>query len=148
MRRRLAIAIIILSAAGLGIAGFSLAHKESFVSGSFCTIGETFNCDLVNKGPYSEIFGVPVALIGVLGYLFLAAAAYLHLRNPNDRGYLVFLFVAAAGGLGFSGYLTGIEAFVLHAWCILCLTSQTIMLLIFAAATALFVGRKPSERVS
>jgi len=148
MRRRLAIAIIVLSAAGLAISSFSLAHKTSFVSGAFCTIGATFNCDLVNKGPYSELFGVPIALIGIIGYLFLGTAAALHLRYPDDRGYKLFLLLAAIGGLGFSGYLTGIEAFVLHAWCILCLISQTIILLIFGAAVAIFTGRIPEKGVS
>jgi len=147
MRQRLLIAIIVLSAAGLAISGYSLAHKTSFVSGAFCTISATFNCDLVNKGPYSEIFGIPVALIGILGYLFLGASAALAWRNPNDPGYLLFLLLASIGGLGFSGYLTGIEAFVLHAWCLLCLTSQAIILLIFSAAVALFLRRKSPNSV-
>jgi uncharacterized membrane protein len=137
MRRGFSTAIIALSIAGLVVAGFSLAHKESFVSGAFCKLGETFNCDVVNKGPYSEILGVPVALVGILGYGCIGAAAFLHRRDPKDPGFPLFIFFGSLGGLGFSGYLTSIEAFILHTWCLLCLTSQAIMLALFVCAVVL-----------
>ncbi len=140
MEKRLLSIIVILSLAGLAIAGYSFAHNRSFASGSFCTINASFNCDIVNKGPYSELFGVPVALIGVAGYLFLAAAAMM--RQPSDSGLLGFLVLGSGGGFAFSGYLSGIEAFVLETWCLLCLTSQALIALIFASAVFLWFKRK------
>lgn len=132
--------IIYLAIIGFFISSYALAHHDSFVSGSFCTIGSSFNCDIVNRGPYSEIYGLPVALIGIIGYFFLAAAAFMKKKWPRDKGISFFLLLSSGGGLVFSGYLTSLEAFVLKAWCLICVSSAAIMVLIFLSS--LFVWFK------
>ncbi|TAK03776.1 hypothetical protein EPO34_01265 [Patescibacteria group bacterium] len=122
--------VMLLSAIGLSISTYAFLHNRGFSSGSFCTIGDTFNCDVVNKGPYSVLFGIPVAGIGVLGYLFLLAAAALKRRDMQDKNLTRILLAAAAGGTAFALYLSGIEAFVLKSWCLLCVTSQVSILTI------------------
>lgn len=144
MERRLLYLIVALSLLGFAISSYSFAHHESFVSGAFCNLDATFSCDIVNRGPYSELFGIPVAIIGMLGYGFLVAAAAMCLRRPDELPAKTFLFLASAGGLAFSAYLTGLEAFVLKAWCILCLTSQLSIVIIFASSAYLRVfAHKP-----
>lgn len=135
MERRLLFLIIALSIVGFAVSAYSFAHHESFVSGAFCNLNSSFSCDIVNRGPYSTLFGIPVALIGMIGYAFLVAAAVTCLKRPEDLPAKTFLFLTASGGLAFSAYLTGIEAFVLQAWCLLCLTSQLSIVIIFAAST-------------
>lgn len=137
--------IMALSVVGMIISSYSLLHNKAFVSGAFCTLGATFNCDVVNRGPFSEFFGVPVAAIGIVGYAFLLGAAALRLKNPSDNTLLAFLLVASVGGMAFSGYLTYLEAFVLFAWCLLCLTSQAIMLTIFLSSVTLYATRPPTR---
>lgn len=132
MFRRLLWAIIALSAMGAVLAGYALAQKTGFTSGAICNINATFSCDIVNKGAYSEVAGIPVALLGIIGYVFFALAAALKLRAPSDKQVTNFLFYSAFFGLLFTLYLTGIEAFVLKAYCIVCLGSQAVMLAIFA----------------
>ena len=131
--------MLVLIVIGLGISTYSFAHNQAFVSGAICTLNDTFNCDVVNRGPYSQLFGVPVALIGIIGYGLMALGTILHLRAPHDRSLTAFLLVSALGGLGFSFYLTGIEAFVLQTWCLLCLTSQAAILGIFGSAVWLWI---------
>lgn len=131
MERRLLVLVIALSLLGFGISSYSFAHHESFVSGAFCNLNVSFNCDTVNRGPFSEVFGIPVALIGMLGYGFLVAAAAVCLKRPEDLPAKTFLLLAASGGLAFSAYLTGLEALVLKAWCLLCLISQFSIAVIF-----------------
>ncbi len=133
-QKRLLQIIMAFSVIGLVIAVYSLLHNSGITSGEFCTIGDKLNCDVVNKGPYSKFFGIPVALIGILGYLFLLIAAGMKYREPGDTQLSLFLLLASLGGLAFSLYLTGIEAFVLDTWCLLCLTSQAMILVITAAA--------------
>ncbi|MBI2475202.1 vitamin K epoxide reductase family protein [Candidatus Uhrbacteria bacterium] len=122
--------IIILSLIGVTISLYAFFHNAGFASGKFCSINSTFDCDIVNKGPYSQIVGIPVSLIGVIGYLFLAIGGFLSLRNPTDRSIDRFILLASIGGLLFSLYLTGIELFVLKTWCLICISSQTIILAI------------------
>lgn len=137
MKQKLVYAILILSLIGFVISLYSLLHNTGFVAGSFCTIDEVIDCDIVNKGSYSQIAGIPVALIGVLGYLFLVIGAIAQVRQPSDRHISKFLCLASAAGVLFSFYLTGLEAFVLHAWCLLCISSQAIILAIFVLTTVL-----------
>lgn len=76
----------------------------------------TEGCDVVNASPYSEIMGIPVAAIGVLGYLALLALALWALFARNNAPYWltdVRIFFAAVGFL-FAVYLTAVELFIIH----------------------------------
>ncbi len=132
--KRLLWAIVALSTLGFGLAVYSAAHKTGFVSGALCDLSETFSCDIVNRGPFSDVLGVPVAFIGLIGYAFFALTALLKLRQQEDKTLTWFLFFQTFFGLLFTLYLTGIEAFVLRAWCVVCLGSQAVMLALFACA--------------
>src|SRR5205814_8789871 len=118
--RRLMLAISVIAAAGVVVSSISLYHHFGTSKTSFCNFNESFNCDIVNRSTYSTILGVPVALIGILGYLLILALATVY-RDKAEAP--VMLFIASAGGLGFALYLTYIEKFVLAAWCVLCLSS-------------------------
>jgi uncharacterized membrane protein len=120
-------AIALISVAGIIVSSVSLYHHFGTTKTSFCTFGESFNCDLVNRSSYSTVLGVPVALIGVIGYLLILALATVYREKAETPAMLL---IASAGGLAFALYLTYIEKFVLQAWCVLCLAS---LLLIFCA---------------
>ena len=126
--QRLMFAIALVAVAGAMVSSVSLYHHYRTSKTAFCNFGESFNCDLVNRSPYSVVLGVPVALIGILGYLLILALATIY-RDKAETPFV--LLIASVGGLGFALYLTYIEKFVLAAWCILCLGS---LALIFSAA--------------
>ncbi len=90
------------------------------------------DCSLVNASPYSSIYGIPVALVGVGGY-----AAILLLLLFGDRGNFLrqngtlFIFGLALTGFLFTLYLIYIEFSVLKAICPFCLTSQIVMTILF-----------------
>ena len=115
--------VALLALVGLGLSLYSYLHNAGLASGEFCTIGETFDCDVVNKGPYSMFLGVPVSLIGIVGYAVLFFGSLLKMRTPQDKNLTLFLFLSADIGLMFSLYLTYLEAFVLDAWCVICIAS-------------------------
>jgi uncharacterized membrane protein len=125
---RLLLALVLVAVAGVAVSSISLYHHFATTKTSFCNFGESFNCDIVNRSAYSTVLGVPVALIGILGYLLILALATVY-RDKAETP--VMLIVTTTAGLGFALYLTYIEKFVLFAWCILCLSS---LALIFAAA--------------
>ncbi len=126
-------AIMFLAVAGIAVSSISLYHHYGTSDSSFCDFGGNLNCDIVNRSIYSQIFGIPVALIGILGYVGLLALAQLCRKKAEGR---TFLLVAALAGLGFALRLTYIEGFILAAWCILCLSSLAIISLITILAAA------------
>src|SRR3989344_3435924 len=117
--RRLAIVFSIL---GLIISSYALYLHFRPLGDSWCDLSTAFSCDLVNKGPWSEIFGVPVAFFGIPGYAFLLL---LSVFRPNN--WQKWFLLAVLTGIVFSLYLTYLEAFVILAWCIVCLSSLTVI---------------------
>jgi uncharacterized membrane protein len=132
--QRLMLSIALLACSGIAVSSFSLSHHFSRSRTSFCDIGQTFNCDLVNRGTYSRVLGVPVALVGMLGYLLLLALATIYREKAETP---LILFISSLGGLLFALRLAYIEAFVLHAWCVLCLGSLAIILATSVLSTVL-----------
>ncbi|MBT4857401.1 vitamin K epoxide reductase family protein [Candidatus Uhrbacteria bacterium] len=126
---RLTSLIAVSAVVGVLVSIYSaLAHYGSAPTG-FCKINETFDCDLVNQSAYSEIFGIPVSIMGIAAYVVIFVGIMMYAQNQS-RKLLDLLLILGAGGLVFSLYLTGIEAFVLHTWCLLCLASQAAILII------------------
>lgn len=121
--------IALLSFAGLSISIY-LAYIKLFNTKSFCTLSETISCDAVNASIYSDIFGIPMSFLGA-GFFALVLFLMLLRRSVNTYRFVFFLTVFV---LMPSYYLTGIEIFVLQAYCILCELSKLLMLaiLIFA----------------
>jgi vitamin-K-epoxide reductase (warfarin-sensitive) len=117
---RLLLAIALLSLGGAAVSSLSLYQHYGTDKSSYCDFGEKFNCDIVNRSSYSEVQGVPVALIGILGYLTLFGLATL---RRDGTGTPLLLLIASFAGLSFALYLTYVEKFILAVWCILCLSS-------------------------
>lgn len=134
MNRRRAIAVLAL----LGIldATYLLLGKLGTVGELSCTISH--GCDVVNSSAYSEFLGIPVAAIGVVGYLalFVVAIVGVQPRWVADPRPDLVLGVLSAVALIFTLYLTYAELFVLHAICQWCVVSQIAILLIFGLAVS------------
>ena len=133
--RRIYAAIAVLALAGAVVSSVSLYHHYGKDKSTYCDFGENFNCDIVNRSTYSAILGVPVALIGIIGYvaLLLLATFYRHEAQTPAR-----LALASMVGLGFALYLTYIEGFVLAAWCVLCLSSLALIFCISVLSSVLW----------
>lgn len=134
MSRPITAAIAVLSVLGMLVSSVSLFHHYGSSKSSFCDFGNTFNCDMVNRSIYSTVFGIPVALIGILGYALLLGLATVY-RKKKDAAMM--LLAASVAGLGFAIYLTYIEGFVLGVWCILCLSSFACIVGITALSSTL-----------
>jgi uncharacterized membrane protein len=114
---------------GIVLSGLSLHNHYSAAATDYCDLSAMFNCDLVNRSVYSRIFGVPVALVGLLGYVFLAG-----LSVRSNRLLASFRLASAITGLGFALYLAYIEAYVIGVWCLLCIGSLMMISAIAALA--------------
>src|SRR5271155_1224288 len=109
--------VILVLLATLGIVASTLALREHYRTegDSPCSINERWDCGIVNHSPYATLAGIPVAVLGIAGYLLMGALAW-------RRAYRLVL-AAAVVGLAFSLYLAHIEAHVLGVWCIYCVIS-------------------------
>ncbi len=125
--RRVFLAIAVLAVAGIAVSSVSLYHHYGASNTSYCDFGENFNCDIVNRSTYSTVLGIPDALIGILGYAALLAFATVYRTRAETPAILV---TGSTAGLGFALYLTYIEKYVLATWCILCLSSLSVIFLI------------------
>ena len=130
---RYLIAIVALA----GIVVSSLALQVHYTTGTEpCSINEKWDCGIVNHSSYSEFEHVPVAAIGIAGYLVLALLALLRRRG--------LLFAALLPALGFALYLTHIEKDILQVWCLYCVISQGLIALL----TLLSLGWLVSEKLA
>ncbi|MEK7631798.1 MAG: vitamin K epoxide reductase family protein [Patescibacteria group bacterium] len=134
--------IFILSLAGMAVSGYAIKLHYSLDPSTFCNINDTFNCDVVNKSWASEIAGFPVATIGFIGYALLAlGSGWLLLTKKLQALIWGAMALASAGGLGFALFLTGVEIFNLKTFCVVCLASQALILVI-----TILVWRSPEAR--
>jgi len=141
MRHRQVIAVLAL--AGLFVALYLYLYKIGVYGELKCGSG---GCEVVQASPYAMLLGQPVALYGVLGYAALLAVSMvgLHPRFAAQRWPTTALAVLATLGFAFTAYLTGLEAFVIHAWCRWCLGSAVVITLIwFVALPAALRSRRP-----
>lgn len=136
LMQRLMSIVAILAVCGIVVSSVSLQHHYAKSKTEFCDIGESFDCDIVNRSEYSEIMGIPVALIGMLGYGALAGLATMY-RERRETPLLIL--GGAVAGLAFALYLTYIEARVLGVWCIMCLSSLGLIAAIAVTAGILWV---------
>jgi uncharacterized membrane protein len=135
--RRLCQLIAVLALAGIVVSSVSLHHHYGTSITNYCDFGASFNCDIVNRSVYSTVLGIPDALIGILGYGLLLVLATFY-RTKAETPFM--LLIASTAGLGFALYLTYIEKFVLATWCILCLSSLMLIILITVFSSFLAAG--------
>jgi uncharacterized membrane protein len=127
--RTLLWASVVLSCLGIAISGYLVTKR--FTGGNLaCT--RWADCDVVNNSVYSQLFGVPVSAIGLVGYLALLGLAIAAIRThgPRRRQILLASAVMSLGGVGFSAYLTYLEIYVIEALCSWCVASAIVITLL------------------
>jgi len=132
--RALFLAIAVLAVAGVVVSAVSLERHYAKSATTFCDIGQSFNCDIVNRSEYSRVMGIPVAGIGMAGYGALLTLATVYRSRAETP---LRLLVAALAGLAFALYLTYVEGYVLETWCALCLSSLGLIAMIAVLAGVL-----------
>jgi uncharacterized membrane protein len=134
--RRLRRIAIVLALIGLGVAGYlTYVHYEGIES--VCGLGG--DCEKVQTSEWADLAGVPVALLGLIGYATILATLFVEREEALVAGALVALV-----GFGFSAYLTYRELFSIDAICPWCVASAVIMTLLAIVMTARLL-RAPSD---
>ena len=129
MEKRLSKLAIALTIIGLLVSIymtiFKITNNENMCIGSH-------GCSVVNSSRYAEVNGIPVAVLGVVGYSVILAVLLFERRFSflQQNGSLIFFGLSLTGFL-FTLYLIYVEVALIKAYCPFCITSQTAMTLIF-----------------
>ena len=119
--------ITVMSVLGIFVAGYL---TWSHFSGQPVYCGGSSSCELVNSSRFAFIGSIPVSLIGLAGYVIILALSLV--PHKEDRQWpMLLIFGGALIGVMLQWYLFYIEVFVLRAICYWCVTSQTLITLIF-----------------
>ena len=136
--RRLRQVAIVLALLGLGVATYlTYVHYEGIES--VCGLGD--DCEKVQTSEWSDLAGVPVALLGLIGYAAMLATLFVEREEALIAGALIALV-----GFGFSAYLTYRELFSIDAICPWCVASAVIMTLLAIVTTARLLRAPTDDR--
>ena len=135
--RRLWRVALVLAAIGIAIAGY-LVYVHYTDTKILCSISH--GCETVQKSKYSKLAGVPVAVIGLAGYVAILGSLFVR----GEIGRLAGVGMALVG-LGFSGWLTYLEANRIHAWCQWCVGSAIVMTVLTVVLVLRWLAAPPRE---
>jgi uncharacterized membrane protein len=139
--RALRIVLVVLTSAGLGIAGY-LTYVHYAGIDPVCTAGGS--CEKVQTSVYSELAGVPVALIGLLGYVSILGL----LLAPEGEKTRFAMMALTLVGFAFSAYLTYRELYSIHAICEWCASSAAILTVMAPLSIWRFLRVPPSAQAA
>jgi uncharacterized membrane protein len=144
--------MLVLTVIGLGVAIY-LTYVHYSGTKPACTAGAS--CLKVQTSQWSKLAGVPVALIGLIGYISILGSLLVRDREESRLATLGLTLI----GFLFSGYLTYRELFSIHAICEWCASSAVILTILLACAViryaitddlapAVEVAPPPSQRAT
>jgi uncharacterized membrane protein len=131
--RALRAGVALVALAGVAVAGY-LTYVHYQPDALICTAGG--GCETVQDSSYAELFGIPVALLGLLGYV--AVVALVAWDSELARTMAAALALTAAG---FAVYLIVLQAFVIDAWCVWCLVNDLVIVPLLTVLTVWRVRR-------
>lgn len=129
MDKRLKQVIVGLTVLGLLVSIYMTIYK--FTDNDNMCVGSK-DCSVVNASKYSEVNGIPVAVVGAIGYASILGVLYLE-RKPGffQTNGTMILFGLTLTGFLFTLWLIYVEVALLKAYCPFCIASQSAMTLIF-----------------
>lgn len=129
---------------GLIDAGY-LSYVKFFKTAIYCTPG-LGDCASVNGSQWSSLFGIPLAYLGMLGYISILAILAFGNRWEWLKPYSSYLlFALSAFGFVFSLYLTYLEIWVIKAICQWCMVSAFLMTVIFICTYSRLINRQETQ---
>ena len=121
---------LFLIISGIFLMWYSLyEHYQDSNKKAFCDLSEVVNCSLVNKGPYSEFMGIPVAMWGLSFFVALLFGFLLYLINYK-KVFLDFLYYFSWLGLLIAVFLFAFVFYKLQAVCPVCIATDLVIILL------------------
>ncbi|HTS36948.1 MAG TPA: vitamin K epoxide reductase family protein [Candidatus Solibacter sp.] len=125
--------LLILSILGITVSSLALREHYREYGDSPCSINEHWDCGVVNHSSFAMLGPIPVAAVGIIGYILMAGLAFF-------RSYRL-LIIPTFAGFAFSLYLAHIEKDILGVWCIYCVISLGLISLMSLLTLGTVVSR-------
>ena len=127
--------IIAISILGIILASYAISLHFTPAGSQFCNYGPSLNCDTVNKSPWASFLGIPVALGGFIAYLalffiVLKRKTITQALSFTDKDFWMYVYILVISMFSFQLYLTFVEIYLIHAYCIVCIGSQICTLIL------------------
>jgi uncharacterized membrane protein len=141
--RRVMIAVAVV---GLGVATYLTVVHYVGPGALVCTAshGGTSPCEQVQFSSWAKVAGIPVALLGLVGYILILGT----LLAPDREEWRLATLGVTLFGFAFSGYLTYRELFSIKAICEWCVSSAVMMTLLFGMSVARYLLGDSGRRVA
>ncbi len=124
---------LVLLVVAIALSGY-LTYEKFSDSNAPCIDNGTFDCGTVLNSAYSEIGGIPIALLGLITNLIMLGLLVLETRGQFfQQNGLALLFGVNLFAFLFSVYLVYLQAMVIKAYCIWCLSHELVITLLFIA---------------
>lgn len=130
--------LIVLSILGIFLATYLFYNFLTKPIIESCYVNSSINCDAITKGPLATLFGIPVSLIGLTGYIVILFSSFI----KNSK----LLLAMSSFGMVFCLSITIQEVFGLRVICPVCLLCQIDMFIVFLLALKLNRGFKKSKQ--
>ncbi|HUD09350.1 MAG TPA: vitamin K epoxide reductase family protein [Patescibacteria group bacterium] len=127
-------ALIILSSLGILLAIYLFYNFLTKPLVESCYFNSHINCDAVTKGSLSTLFGIPVSLVGLVGYVVILLSSIFKQK--------LLVLAMSTFGMVFCLFITYQELFIIKVICPVCLTCQLVMLTVFLLAIYLNINPK------
>jgi len=138
-----------LAAIGLGMATYlTIVH---FVGTKIlvCANGGIVNCQTVLTSPESYVFGIPVAVLGLVYYVPMSALCSPWAWRARDRRIHLARLAMVVLGIGFVLYLVSAELLEIKAICELCTVVHLVtfaqLILVMATVPTMLGWGRPEE---
>ena len=127
-------ALIIQSSLGILLAIYLFYNFLTKPLVESCYFNSHINCDAVTKGSLSTLFGIPVSLVGLVGYVVILLSSIFKQK--------LLVLAMSTFGMVFCLFITYQELFIIKVICPVCLTCQLVMLTVFLLAIYLNINPK------
>jgi uncharacterized membrane protein len=125
------VALLVCCVAGLGVSIYlTLTHYTKVVS-LVCSNNGAINCEKVTTSPQSMVFGIPVAVLGLVFFVSMLALCLPRVYQRPEIGLARLRLASSVVGIGFVFYLLYSELFVIHAICLWCSSVHILTFIIF-----------------
>ncbi len=129
--------VTLLSSVGIILACYLLYEYLAADPLEACRINAIINCEAVTKGSLAEIFGIPVSLVGLVGYIVILFSSVKKIPK--------LMVAMTTFGMLFCLRLTYLEIFVENVICPVCIICQLIMLTVFIISLKLVFSEKKAS---